>query len=226
MDGPHATAVDSNDNVFVTGNDSDNVFKVTPGGVVSVILDATGDGQGNPLDNPTGIATDPAGNVYVNGYFSSNVFRVTPAGGVTEIMDSTGDGIHSFIRPADMGICVDVGGNCLYGGDQFRHRIQNSDVAHGDAHRDTPTAGPTATPTATPAATPTAGPPTSDTDRVHPRPGARRRRPPQLRPSRRARPPRRRPPHPRPRPPRLHRQPRASVMTSTVRMGIWVRIGR
>ena len=38
------------------GASSDNAFKITPGGVISQIIDATGDGAGNTLDDPFGIA--------------------------------------------------------------------------------------------------------------------------------------------------------------------------
>ena len=59
--------MDSAGNVYVAGYISDNAFKITPGGVVTQIIDATGDGAGHTLDNPYDIAVDGAGNVYVTG---------------------------------------------------------------------------------------------------------------------------------------------------------------
>ena len=55
-------AVDGNGNVYVAGYISDNAFKITPGGVITQIIDSTGDGVGNTLDSPqalrrTGTAT-------------------------------------------------------------------------------------------------------------------------------------------------------------------------
>ncbi|MDG2304655.1 MAG: hypothetical protein P8R42_08340 [Candidatus Binatia bacterium] len=70
----------------------DTVVQTTPLGVSTEIIDATGDGLGNTLDNPVAIAVDGADNVYVAGRGSHNAFQVTPLGVVTEIIDATGDG--------------------------------------------------------------------------------------------------------------------------------------
>ena len=56
------------------------------------IIDSTGDGAGNTLNDPFGVATDSSGNVFVAGEGSNNVFKITPGGTITEIIDSTGDG--------------------------------------------------------------------------------------------------------------------------------------
>ena len=50
-------------------------------GIITEIIDASGDGAGNPLANPFGVAVDGAGNVYVSGVGSSdNAFQITPGG--------------------------------------------------------------------------------------------------------------------------------------------------
>ncbi|MEZ5215134.1 MAG: hypothetical protein R2715_00755 [Ilumatobacteraceae bacterium] len=50
-------------------------------GVVTVVLDATGDEAGSPLSSPQGLAVDQAGNVYgVTGQGSDNVFRIVAGG--------------------------------------------------------------------------------------------------------------------------------------------------
>ena len=40
------------------GDRSDNAFKITPGGIITEIIDATGDGLGNSLDTPIDIAVE------------------------------------------------------------------------------------------------------------------------------------------------------------------------
>jgi len=80
---PNSVATDSLGNVFVIGTISNNVFKITPGGTITEIIDSTGDG-GNPLANPLGVATDSSGNVFVAGFGSNNAFtfaKNVPVGG-------------------------------------------------------------------------------------------------------------------------------------------------
>jgi len=102
-------AVDSSGSVFVSGQGSDNVFKITPGGVITEIINSTGDGDGNTLSNPSGVAVDSSGNVFVSGQGSDNVFKITPEGIITEIIDSTGDGGGNTLAESD-GVAVDSSG--------------------------------------------------------------------------------------------------------------------
>jgi serine/threonine-protein kinase len=71
--------VDGSGNVYVAA-ESNNAFKITPGGVKTQIIDATGDGAGHPLSVAYGIAVDGPGNVYVTGSSSSNAFKITAGG--------------------------------------------------------------------------------------------------------------------------------------------------
>ncbi len=48
-------------------------------GIITEIIDATGDGAGNGLNGTGDIAVDAAGNVYLTGEFSNNAFKITPA---------------------------------------------------------------------------------------------------------------------------------------------------
>jgi DNA-binding beta-propeller fold protein YncE len=80
LQGTFAIDTDTSGNVYVSGQDSDNVFKITPAGVVSKIIDSAGDGKGNRLDLPDSLITDTSGNVYVAGFWSSTVFKVSPNG--------------------------------------------------------------------------------------------------------------------------------------------------
>jgi streptogramin lyase len=89
--------------VYVSGYWSHNVLKVTPGGTVTEIIDESGDGGGNDLQNPRGIVVDDAGNIFVAGQGSNNVFKIRPSGTITEIIDYTGDGAgNSLFDPFDL----------------------------------------------------------------------------------------------------------------------------
>ena len=114
LDRPRDVAIDSTGNLFVSGQFSDNVFKITPSGNISEIIDANGDGNGNTLDGPRGVAVDSTGNVYVAGGGSDNVFKITPGGTITEIIDSTGDGTNDLDSPA--GLTVDLIGRVYVAG--------------------------------------------------------------------------------------------------------------
>ena len=77
---------------------------------ITEIIDATGDGAGNPLFSPFDIAVDGSGNVYVTGLGTDNAFKITPAGGITEIIDFTGDGAGNTFD-GGIEIAVDGSGN-------------------------------------------------------------------------------------------------------------------
>ncbi len=64
-----------------------NAFKITPGGAIPKIIDATGDGT-NALSGLHDIAVDSSRNVYVAG---GNVFKITPGGMITEIIGDGGN---------------------------------------------------------------------------------------------------------------------------------------
>jgi len=110
-------AVDGPGNVYVAGAaaPSQNVFKITPGGVIIKILDATGDGSGNAFGAGHAIDVDGAGNVYIPGFFTNNAFKIAPNGTVTEIIDATGSGVAALDRP--MGIVAAPAGKVYVSGE-------------------------------------------------------------------------------------------------------------
>ena len=72
-------ATDSSGNVFVAGATSNNVFKITPGGTITEIIDSIGDGV-SPLNSAHAVATDLSGNVFVAGKTSGNIFKISTPG--------------------------------------------------------------------------------------------------------------------------------------------------
>ena len=55
--------LDASGNLFASARDSHKVFKYTPSGAISVIIDGSGDGMGNTLVRALDTAVDAAGNV-------------------------------------------------------------------------------------------------------------------------------------------------------------------
>jgi hypothetical protein len=106
--------IDGAGNLYVAGQESDNVFRISPGGVVTEIIDAAGDGAGNPFSFPQQIAVDGAGTVYVVAG-SGNIFRITSGGTVSVFVDGTG-GVGSVFAAAGS-LEVDSNGNVYAGGE-------------------------------------------------------------------------------------------------------------
>ena len=79
--------------VYVAGSHSDNVFQITPGGVITQVIDSTGAGGGATLDFPFDLAMDDIGTVYVTCQDSNNVLLRASDGTITQIIDSSGDGL-------------------------------------------------------------------------------------------------------------------------------------
>jgi sugar lactone lactonase YvrE len=84
-------------NLFVTDYNNAVIRKITPGGVVTTIAGACGqggsaDGTGAAarFNGPWGIAEDPAGNFYVADSANQTIRRIAPGGIVTTIAGSAG----------------------------------------------------------------------------------------------------------------------------------------
>jgi hypothetical protein len=86
------------------GISSLNAFKITSGGTITKILDASGDGAGHSAAAPTAVAVHGT-DVYVVDNITRVVFKITAGGTITTIIDGTGDGQgHTMTEPGDVAI--------------------------------------------------------------------------------------------------------------------------
>lgn len=103
---PGPLAVGPDGSLYVAGIESDDVYRVTPAGVVTQVVNRGGDGMGGDLDEPTAVVVDDAGNLYVAARGSQNVLHRDPSGTVTQILSG-------FPHPCSL--AVDAAGNLFVG---------------------------------------------------------------------------------------------------------------
>ncbi|GAA3272335.1 fibronectin type III domain-containing protein [Dactylosporangium vinaceum] len=83
---PYALTTDTAGNVYIVNSTPKNVYKVTPGGVLSIVAGTGGTGPNVPGPatsspmSPNNVATDGAGNLYIADTTSCDVLKVTPGG--------------------------------------------------------------------------------------------------------------------------------------------------
>jgi cysteine-rich repeat protein len=122
---PTLLALDDVGNLFIAessvNSSSDQVFKLDPGGAMSVVIDESGDGGANPLGTPKDMLVDDDGNLYVSGASGTGiVFKVAPDGTKEIVIDPSGDGVTELVVP--MALELDSQGN-LYVADYYLGNI-------------------------------------------------------------------------------------------------------
>lgn len=126
---PRGVATDKQGNVYVAGTENYQIYKITPGGVVTTLAGSStsgvtdGTGAAAKFRYPNALAVDSNGNVYV--IDSDRIRKVTPAGVVTTLAGPTNSGYTSgyidgtgsqaaFAYPTSL--AVDSGGNVFVTG--------------------------------------------------------------------------------------------------------------
>ena len=107
--GPRGMDTDAAGNLYVAGQLSHNVLRVSPSGAVRLVIGGDGDGRGNKLRAPRSVAVDAKGTVVVAGEKSGNVFRVSPEGEVELIYPTAKQRGFNLVRPTE--VAVDAAGN-------------------------------------------------------------------------------------------------------------------
>ena len=96
-DWPWNVAVDGLGNVYVAAwNRADRFsagFRIDPNGVITKIIDPTGDGAGNTLEFAFDVAADSQGNAYFTG--ANNVFQIDP-NGLIRIVSLEVEGLRQY----------------------------------------------------------------------------------------------------------------------------------
>lgn len=134
---PVGMAVDTNDDVFVTDVNNNNIREVAISGTNDVVTTFAGIGPGSAdgpgpaarFWSPTGVAVDSSGNIFVADLYNSVVRRIAANGEVSTIAGLAGssgnsDGTNSNARFYDpLNVALDNGGN-VYVTDIFNNTIR------------------------------------------------------------------------------------------------------
>jgi len=135
---PQGVAVDASNNVYVTDQGNNAVYKISGSTVTILAGDGTvgtsnGTGSAARFNAPQGIAADAQGNVYVADRSNNRIRKITSAGVVTTFAGSGSQGSTnatgtdaSFYRPT--GIAIDANNN-LYVADQANNMVRKITAA-------------------------------------------------------------------------------------------------
>ena len=135
---PHASAVDSQGNTYITDTNHHRIRKVSPEGIITSYAGTGASGfagDGGPalsaqLYSPTGLVIDSGDNLYVADSANDRIRKISPAGIITTIAGTgnsgfSGDG-HLALNAqfnTPIGLALNSAGH-LYIADQENHRIR------------------------------------------------------------------------------------------------------
>jgi uncharacterized protein (TIGR03437 family) len=122
---PQAVAVDASGNIYISDDYFDQVFQVTPGGVITAYA---GNGQAGfsgdgglataaQLSGPRGLAVDASGNLYIADSGNYRVRKVSPTGVITTAV-SEGNGVTW--------VTLDTTGNLYFTGGAYVFKADTS----------------------------------------------------------------------------------------------------
>jgi sugar lactone lactonase YvrE len=161
LDDPGGVAVDASGNVYITNLLACEVVKVTPAGILSIVVGngacgtpVAGAATSTPIGEPWGIAFDSSGNLYISDQTKQVIEKVTPSGtlsifaGIVGALGAPTPGpATSSHLDAPEGLATDSAGN-LYVADYYNSVIEKItpsgtlSVMAGDGAYGTPTPGP------------------------------------------------------------------------------------
>jgi hypothetical protein len=90
--------VDPGGNVYVVGRYSNNLFQITPGGIITEIAGDICVHDETTFDFTLGIALASSGDVYVTCRVREKVYKITLCGTITEILGAAGDGAGNILK--------------------------------------------------------------------------------------------------------------------------------
>ena len=141
LDCPMGLGFDASGNLYIAGWSNHQVYKVTPGGTLSVFAGSgvngapvAGAATSSPMRLPAGIAVDSAGNVYVSDDSAQVISKITPSGTLS-IVAGTGASGNAVPGPAlssplrgPIALALDASGN-LYSAEEDNNNVIKIDTS-------------------------------------------------------------------------------------------------
>ena len=106
-------ATDAQGDLFVGSTLTNKVFRLTPGGCVTTVMDGAG-ADGFPSKGGRGLSVDAAGNLYIVSGEGSRVFRVARDGTRSRIVDVQGPVASAVDAAGNLYVTTGLPDNTLY----------------------------------------------------------------------------------------------------------------